>query len=80
MNSVNLQVYRTVDYLIDVGVDDVHVCSLTTVNDVCDFKRWGFGNLVKIPKRFLACVFEKDNGRMGSVKHFRISSGFYLCT
>ena len=40
MNSVNLQVYRTVDYLIDVGVNDVHVCSLTTEDDGVDFERW----------------------------------------
>ena len=42
MNNVNLQVYRTVDYLIAVEVDDVHVCSLIAEEDVCDFERWRF--------------------------------------
>ena len=38
MNNINLQVIETVDYLIDVGVDEVHVCSDTTEDDVGDFE------------------------------------------
>ena len=81
MNNINLQVIRTVDYLIDVEVDDVHVCFDTTEDDVGDIKRWGLGNLIwKYQWDFSRVSFGKDNGWMGSVKHFRISSGFYLCT
>ena len=38
MNNINLQVIETVDYLIDVGVDKVHICSDTTEDDVGDFE------------------------------------------
>ena len=34
MNNINRQISRTVDYLIDVEVDGIHVCNDTTVDDV----------------------------------------------
>ena len=39
MNNINLQVIKTVDYLVDVGVDEVHVRIDTTEDDVGDFER-----------------------------------------
>ena len=75
MNNINLQVIETVDYLIDVGVDEVHVRSDTTEDDVGDFEIrdevWKFD--INIKEIFLTCFFEKDNDRMGSDKNFRIS-------
>ena len=75
MNNINLQVIETVDYLIDVGVDEVHVRSDTTEDDVGDFEIrdevWKFD--INIKEIFLTCFFEKDNDRMGNDKNFRIS-------
>ena len=63
MNNINLQVIETVDYLTDVGVDEVHVRSDTMEDDVGDFEIrdevWKFD--INIKEIFLTCFFEKDN-------------------
>ena len=37
MNNINQQIVRTVDYLIDVEVDEVHVYVCTKIDDGDDF-------------------------------------------
>ena len=51
MNNINRQINRTVDYLIDVEVDGVHVCNDTTVDDVDEVRGGVSENLVESTKR-----------------------------
>ena len=80
MNNINRQINRTVDYLIDVEVDGVHVCNDTTADDVYEVRDGVSENFVEgTKKKFLTCFLRKDNDRMGNGKHFRISH-LVLCT
>ena len=80
MNNINRQINRTVDYLIDVEVDRVHVCNDTTADDVDEVRDGVSENLVEsTKKKFLTCFLWKDNDRMGNSKHFRFSH-LVLCT
>ena len=80
MNNINRQINRTVDYLIDVEVDGIHVCNDTTVDDVDEVRDGVLENFGrKYQKKFLTCFLQKDNDRMGNGKHFRISH-LVLCT
>ena len=43
MNNSNRQINGTVDYLIDVEVDGIHICNDTTVDDVDEVRDRVFG-------------------------------------